>query len=314
MRIITALDRVPLTARGSVLAIGNFDGVHLGHQALLAEARARADEMGAPAAVLTFEPHPRSFFRPAGGTPFRLTPFAAKARALARLGVDTLFQAQFDAVLAAMPAQTFILDLLLEQLGAIHIVVGYNFCFGKARSGDSAVLRHMGAMEGFGVSLVGAVRSPAGSPISSTAIRRHLEAGEVTAAAAQLGRPWAIVAPVEQGDRRGRTIGFPTANLRLGEHLVPALGVYAVDVVMPDDSIRWGVANLGRRPTFDQTEVKLEVHLFDFAGDLYGAELEVRLIAHLRAERKFSGLEALTAQIAQDCLAARAALSGRRSA
>jgi riboflavin kinase / FMN adenylyltransferase len=300
--------------RRSVLAIGNFDGVHQGHAALIGHARERARSEGRPIAVLTFEPHPRVVFRP-GGEPFRLTPFRVKERELARLGVDLLFVQHFDMAFAAKSAGDFIDEILVGAIGAAHIVVGYNCTFGKGRRGTPEVLREAGAHGGFGVTVLDPVRREDATLYSSTQIRELLKGGNPREAAGLLGRFWEIDGRVQEGDRRGRTIGFPTANLGLGEYLHPRLGVYAVRVRGdgPDDLLAGraadGVANLGLRPTVGGQEPRLEAHLFDLDLDLYGRHLRVALVDFIREERKFSGLDELRAQIAADAARARAILA-----
>ncbi|PWR23559.1 bifunctional riboflavin kinase/FAD synthetase [Zavarzinia compransoris] len=307
MLVVDRLDHVPPPAQGAVLAIGNFDGVHRGHHTLLGTAARIAGPMGAPAGVLTFEPHPRLLFRP-DTPPFRLTPPADKLRLLAAAGAEVTAVLPFTATLAAMPAADFVLDILVGRLRVVHIVIGFDFCFGQGRGGDVAVLHHMGEMEGFGVTVldpVGDSDCRPGEGFSSSAIRKALQAGDIATATGQLGRPWSVTGIVARGDQRGRTIGFPTANLPLGDYLRPAFGVYAVEVGLDDGRTVPGVANIGRRPTFGKLDENLEVHLFDFAEDLYGRSIEVRLLAFIRAERKFSGLDELKAQIAADSAEAR---------
>jgi riboflavin kinase/FMN adenylyltransferase len=301
--------------RGAVLAMGNFDGLHRGHAALIGEARDRARAAGVPAAVLTFEPHPRGVFMP-GGEPFRLTPFRVKEREIARLGVDLLFVQHFDPAFARKSAESFVEEVLLGAIGVGHIVVGHDCTFGNRRRGTPEMLRAAGAEHGFGVTVVEPVRGPDATAYSSTHIRELLKSGKPREAAAQLGRFWEIDGRVMVGDRRGRTIGFPTANLALGEYLRPALGVYAVRVAGdgPDDAFAGrtidGVANLGLRPTVGGEEPRLEAHLFDTDTDLYGRHLRVSLVDFIRPERKFSGLDALKAQIAEDAARAREILAG----
>jgi riboflavin kinase/FMN adenylyltransferase len=296
--------------RGAVLAIGNFDGVHLGHQTVIAEARARARAAGTGFAVLTFEPHPRSVFQP-GTAPFRLTPLRDKARGLAELGVERLIAHRFDIAFAQKSAEDFVREILVEGLGVRHVVVGYDFVFGNRRRGTPAVLRVLGESAGFGVSVVDPVTSATGAVYASTAIREHLSAGRPREAAALLGRPWEIGGRVMVGDRLGRTIGFPTANVALGNYLRPAAGVYAVRVGLDEGgTTRWhaGAANLGWRPTVGGRDLRLEAHILDFAGDLYGRRIRVAFIDYLRGERRFAGLDELKAQIAADCEAARRVL------
>src|SRR5262249_29365530 len=296
--------------RGSVVAIGNFDGVHLGHQIVIGRHAEIARNLGAKLAVLTFEPHPNQVFHPEA-PPFRLTPFRAKARHIEALGVDLLFVLPFDLEFSKVAADEFVRTLIVESLHARHAVVGYDFHFGHQRGGTPKVLRGLGERWSFDVTIVAPLEATGGTIYSSTRIRQHLAEGRAREAAALLGRPFEIEGRVEMGDQRGRTINFPTANLRLGDYLRPAGGVYAIQVEIEAEApARWhdGVANLGTRPTVGGTDLRLEAHLFDFAGDLYGKHLRVALIEHLRPERKFSGIDQLKAQIAADAEQARAIL------
>jgi riboflavin kinase/FMN adenylyltransferase len=307
MRLIRHYQDVPAEARRAVVALGNFDGVHRGHQQVIATASRLAHELGAPLAVMTFEPHPRSYFRP-GQPAFRLTPFRIKIRHLQALGVDYTFNLTFDAALAAHSAEAFIREVLVDGLQVAHVVVGYDFCFGQGRSGNVAVLRDFSQQLGFGVTAVGACQDASGAVYSSTLVRDQLQAGDPAAAAFALGRPWEIEGRVEHGDKRGRQLGFPTANVALGDYLEPRLGVYAVQAAIDDgEAPHWisGVANLGRRPTVGGTRVQLEVNLFDFQGDLYGKHLRVAFLGFIRPEMKFNGLDQLKAQIASDSATAR---------
>jgi riboflavin kinase / FMN adenylyltransferase len=303
--------------RGSVLALGNFDGVHKGHAALIGLALDRARSEGRPAAVLTFEPHPRSVLVP-HSEPFRLTPLRVKEREIAKLGVDLLFVQHFDRPFAGKTAEDFIDEVIVGAIGAAHVVVGYDCTFGKGRGGTPAVLRAHGAERGFGVTVVEPIRSSDSAPYSATVIRELLAAGKPREAAALLGRPWEIDGRVMVGDRRGRTIGFPTVNLDLGDYLRPAFGVYAVRVNGdgPDDAFSGrpidGVANLGLRPTVGGVEPRLEAHLFDIDTDLYGRHLRIGLVDYIRPERRFNGLDALKAQIAADAAQARTILAAAR--
>jgi riboflavin kinase/FMN adenylyltransferase len=293
---------LPETARGGTVALGNFDGVHLGHAHVLRTAHAARPD--APLAVLTFEPHPRELFRP-DDPPFRLTLAAERAAALAALGVRLLYELRFDVAFSEMTAEQFVAEVLHRGIGAKHLVCGPDFAFGHRRGGSVAFLAERAEALGIGLT-VATPFGDASGPISSSAIRRALQDGYPERAAAMLGRPWAILGTVAHGDARGRTIGFPTANIPLGRHLEPARGVYAVTVRLPDGAVRPGVANIGRRPTVSAgAESRLEVHLFDFAADLYGAELAVALHAFLRSERRFGGLDELRAQIARDADTAR---------
>jgi riboflavin kinase/FMN adenylyltransferase len=298
---------LPATAQGATVALGNFDGVHLGHAHLLRTAHAARPDT--PLAVLTFEPHPREFFRP-DDPPFRLTLSGERAAALALLGVALVYELPFDAGFSLMSAEDFIVGVLHAGLAARHLVCGPDFAFGRRRGGDMALLTARAEALGIGLTTA-TVLSDEGGPISSSRIRRALQDGYPERATALLGRPWAIPGPVTHGDKRGRTIGFPTANIPLGRHLEPARGVYAVTVRLPGGTTRPGVANIGRRPTVNAgPESRLEVNIFDFEGDLYGAELAVSLHAFLRGERKFSGIDELRAQIAADAAQARAILAG----
>jgi riboflavin kinase/FMN adenylyltransferase len=293
---------LPADARGATVALGNFDGVHRGHAELIKAAHAARPK--AALAVLTFEPHPREHFRP-DDPPFRLTLSAERAEALAALGVTLLYELPFNDEFSHMPAERFVTEVLHEGLGARHLVCGPDFAFGYRRGGDTAYLAHRAEALGMGLTLV-PLLADAGGPISSTRIRRVLLDGYPERAIADLGRPWTIRGIVAHGDARGRTIGFPTANIALGRHLEPARGVYAVTVRLPDGRWRHGVANIGRRPTVNQgPESRLEVNIFDFDGDLYGAELSVALHAYIREERRFPGLDALKSQIAMDAGEAR---------
>jgi riboflavin kinase/FMN adenylyltransferase len=305
MRIYTEWRNLPTDARGATVALGNFDGVHRGHAHLLRSAHAARP--GATLAVLTFEPHPREFFRP-DDPPFRLTLSGERAAALASLGVSLIYELPFIQALSGMPAAAFVDSILFEGLGAVHLACGPDFAFGHRRGGDTTLLAERAEALGMGLTVVPPFADAQG-PLSSTRIRRLLQDGYPERATAELGRAWAIRGEVAHGDKRGRTIGFPTANVALGRHLEPARGVYAVTVRLPDGSLKPGVANLGRRPTVTQdTESRLETHLFDFDGDLYGQEISVALQVFLRAEQKFAGLNELKAQIAQDAAAARAVL------
>jgi riboflavin kinase/FMN adenylyltransferase len=294
-----------------VVAIGNFDGVHRGHQALIAEARKEAEARNSPLAVLAFEPHPQEFFRPRPDS-IRLTPLRMKARLLAELGVDVMFALPFDAKMAARSAPVFVEDVLLAGIGASGVVVGPDFEFGKGRGGNVATLGYMGEMEGFSVHVFEMVTND-GNKISSTRIRESLAAAKPEEAASLLGRWWAVEARVEHGDGRGRTMGFPTANMHLGHCFAPAFGIYAVRVTIMDNerevSRHDGVANFGVRPMYQIKVPLMEAHLFDFDGDLYGKHLMVELLAYIRPEAKFDGLPALIAQIGRDAARARQILA-----
>jgi riboflavin kinase/FMN adenylyltransferase len=302
MRIYRDWRDLPVEARGASVALGNFDGVHLGHAHLLRAAhRARPE---APLAVLTFEPHPREYFRP-DDPPFRLTLAPERADALAALGVAVLYELPFTQEFSRITAQAFVTDVLHGGLGALHLTTGQDFAFGHRRGGGVGFLAERAEALGMGFSAVPLVADAEG-PLSSTRIRRALQDGYPERATQELGRPWAIRGEVAHGDARGRTIGFPTANVALGRHLEPARGVYAVTVRLADGGMHKGVANIGRRPTVNAgPESRLEVHIFDYAGDLYDTEVTVGLVSYIREERKFAGLDALKAQIAADAAEAR---------
>lgn len=302
MRLFRDWRELPEDARGAAVALGNFDGVHLGHVHVLRAAHgARPD---APLAVLTFEPHPREVFRP-DDPPFRLTLSPARAEALAAHGVKIIYEMPFDAAFSEMTAEAFVTGVLCGGIGARHLVCGPDFAFGHRRRGDTSFLAARAEALGVGLTVVPPLADESG-PISSSRIRRALQDGYPERAAIKLGRPWTIRGIVMQGDARGRTIGFPTANIALGRHLEPARGVYAVTVRLSDGRHLRGVANIGRRPTVGAApETRLEVNLFDFQGDIYGEELAVALHGFLRPERKFAGLDALRAQIAADAAEAR---------
>ncbi len=304
MKIFHDWRGLPATARGASVALGNFDGVHLGHAAVVRAAHAARPD--APRAVLTFQPHPREFFRPQD-PPFRLTQPAERADALAALGVDILYELRFDADFSHITGEDFITNVLHQGLGAAHLACGADFAFGHRRSGDISLLTKRAEELGIGLTVVPAVADAQG-PISSGRIRRLLQDGYPERAALLLGRPYSIRGVVIHGDARGRTIGFPTANVPLGQHLEPARGVYAVTVRLPDGEVVKGVANIGQRPTVGGTQSRLEVNLFDFAGDLYGQELTVSLHDFIRDEQKFASFDALKAQILQDAAQARALL------
>ncbi|WP_207460415.1 bifunctional riboflavin kinase/FAD synthetase [Azospirillum sp. SYSU D00513] len=312
MRVFRHTNDLPAEVRGAVVALGNFDGVHLGHRHVIATAQGIARDLGAPAGALTFEPHPRSVFRPADA-PFRLTPFRIKTRQFEALGLDLAVVLHFDESFLQRSAESFVEEDLVRGLGVRHVVCGYDFLFGHGRRGNAELLKALGARHGFGVTEVGPARDEAGGVYSSTRVREALIAGDPREARRLLGRPWEIESRVEHGDKRGRTIGFPTANLELHDYLRPAFGVYAVRAGLDQGTgTVWhgGVANIGNRPTVGGTVARLEAHLFDFDGDLYHQHLRVQLLDFIRPERKFASFDELKEQIARDAGAARAALAG----
>jgi riboflavin kinase/FMN adenylyltransferase len=301
------LGAVPASLRGAVVALGNFDGLHAGHRALLDVALDQARPLGVPAVVLTFEPHPRSVFRPDQPV-FRLTPLPAKARLLAALGLDGLVVVPFDRTFATTTADAFIDDVLIRRLNVAGVIVGYNFRFGYGREGTAPSLAGAGTGRRFAVAILDEICEQDGVARSSSAIRDDLAAGDIATANARLGYRWFVVGPVIAGDRRGRELGFPTANIALGPDCRLRHGVYAVRLRRADGTVLDGVASYGRRPTFDNGAPLLEVHAFDFSGDLYGEEVVVSFFGWLRPELKFDSAEALIAAMQGDAAAARALL------
>lgn len=300
---LDARDAMPERLRGAIIALGNFDGFHRGHQAVAGAAIARARAEGRAAIIATFDPHPVRFFAPQA-PPFRLTTLDQRQELFAAAGADAMLVFGFDAVLAATSAEDFVGELLARQLGAAGVVTGEDFTFGKGRKGNVTLLAELAAAVGMSAEAVRAVAQD-GEIVSSSRIREALKAGNCEEATRLLTRPFAIRGVVQHGDKLGRTIGFPTANLPLGNYLRPRYGVYAVTARLGDGRVLKGAANLGIRPQFDPPKELLEPHFFDFAEDLYGQEIEVALHHFLRGEEKYASLEALTAQIARDCDKAR---------
>ncbi|MDR6953584.1 riboflavin kinase/FMN adenylyltransferase [Ancylobacter sp. 3268] len=298
-------DAVPAALADPVVAIGNFDGVHRGHRAVIGVAVRRAHAAGKPALALTFEPHPRAYFRP-NEPMFRLTPEPLKLALLASTGLDGAAVLAFDALLAAKDAESFVTEILVGWLGVGCVVAGFDFHFGRARGGSPAFLREAGARHGFAVEIVPPLLDD-GAQISSSAIRAALAQGRVEQAAHMLGAPFTVEAEVIHGDKRGRELGYPTANMRLDPATELAHGIYAVSVEI-DGVARPAVASFGRRPTFDDGAPRLETFVFDWSGDLYGRRLKVAFHAYLRPELKFAGIEPLIAQMDEDSRRARAIL------
>ena len=299
---------IPDALRGAIVALGNFDGFHAGHQAVAGRAIEWARAEGRPAIIATFDPHPMRHFRP-DTPPFRLTTLDQRQRLFAEAGADAMLVFGFDGDLASLPARAFAQARLVDQLRVGGVVTGADFTFGKGRDGNVAVLAALGHELGFGAVTVAPVDDGAGT-ISSSRIRDYLVGGNPRAAAALLTRPFAIEAQVEHGAQLGRQLGYPTANMRLGHYLRPAYGIYAVRGTLPDGRVLDGVANLGVRPAIaGQAEELLEPYFFDFSDDLYGQTIEVSLIDFLRPEAKFDDLEALKGQMAKDCDAGRVALA-----
>lgn len=298
MELIRGLRNLPRFPRGCVATIGNFDGVHLGHQAVLGQLAEKAQELGLPAVVITFEPYPQEFFA-RGATPPRLTRFREKIQALRRYSVDRVLCLRFDRALASTPAEDFIRRILIEGLGVRYLVVGDDFRFGHRRQGDFAMLKAAGAQQGFQVANRHTF-SIDGARVSSTRIREALARGDLRGAEKLLGRPYRMCGRVARGDQRGRMLGFPTANIYLHRKASPVQGVFAVEVFGLDAEPLPGVANVGTRPTVDGTRALLEVHLFDFAQDIYGRYVQVDFLHKLRDEQRFASLDELKRQIAVD--------------
>jgi riboflavin kinase/FMN adenylyltransferase len=303
---LDAREAMPESLRGAIVALGNFDGFHLGHQAVVGEALDWARAEGRPAIVATFDPHPVRFFAPQV-PPFRLTSLDQRLELFGSAGADAMLVFHFDAQLAATTAEQFI-HLLAHHLGAAGVVTGEDFTFGKGRTGSVEVLKTLGAERGLSARSVGPV-SDAGEVVSSSRIREALKEGDCATATHLLTRPFAIRGTVQHGAKLGRSIGYPTANLDLGNYLRPRYGIYAVTGTLPGGLVVHGAANLGVRPSFDPPIELLEPFFFDWSGDLYGQEIEVALIHHLRDEAKFDSLEALTAQMERDCEQARGLLA-----
>jgi riboflavin kinase / FMN adenylyltransferase len=306
MDIFHGYDHVPPGARGAAVAIGNFDGVHKGHQALIARVREAARGLGVRTAALVFEPHPREFFQPARPL-FRLTPLPQKLRLLEIYGVDLTYVIAFEQELATMSAETFVERVLVAGLGVRHVVIGHNFLFGRSRTGNAGQMVDLGRDFGFAVSVVPPV-GDGGELYSSSAVRAELAQGDITGAAEMLGHRWTVEGVVQGGARRGTGLGYPTANIALGKGATLAHGIYAVHVGL-DGARHQGAAYLGTRPTFDDGSPVLEVFLFDFDGDLYGRTIEVEFVEFLRGDRKFDGPDALKAQMDIDCARAREILA-----
>jgi riboflavin kinase/FMN adenylyltransferase len=297
MQRLSLADGMPERFRGGIVALGNFDGFHLGHQAVVGRAVARAAHERRPAIVATFDPHPVRHFRP-DVAPFRLTTLDQRQRLFAGAGADAMLVFGFGAELAATSADEFV-ALLAERIGAAGVVTGEDFTFGARRGGNVQVLRELGAVRGMSAETVGAVQLD-GAAVSSSRVREALVAGDPATATRLLTRPFAIEGIVEHGDKRGRELGYPTANLSLSDYQRPAYGIYAVRVRLADGSEHAGVASLGVRPTFEPPKELLETYLFDFSGDLYGQTIDVALHAYLRGEEKFGSLDALTEQMRAD--------------
>ncbi len=304
---LSASDPMPEHLRGAVLALGNFDGYHLGHQSVAGEAIAQAKAAGRPAIIATFDPHPVRYFVP-DAAPFRLTSLDQRQRLFADAGADAMLVFNFDASLAATTAEDFIIKLLVERLGVSAVVTGEDFTFGKGRGGNVGVLRDVGATLGLTCTAMGPV-SDEGGVISSSRIREALQEGDCATANRLLTRPFAVEGVVQHGDKNGRLLGFPTANIDMGNYLRPRYGIYAVRGRLANGRVLDGAANLGIRPSFDPPKELLEPHFFDFAEDLYGQNIEVEFHAFIRGEAKFDSMDVLMAQMTKDCEVARAILA-----
>lgn len=321
MLILRDGDDVPLAARGGAVAIGNFDGVHRGHKALIAKALEAARNCNGPAGVIVFEPHPSAFFRP-DEPHFRLTPLPEKLRLLAGLGLDFAVVLDFNAALAGMTAQQFIDNILVERLAVAHVIIGYDFFFGRKRSGTAETMLEAGKLAGFGTSIV-AQQAEDGEVFSSTAIRLHLAQGDVAGAARLLGHWWRVGGTVAAGNKLGRDLGFPTANVELPPGTSLKHGIYAVRVIIDDvggegggvggngeagqqtAKVLAGAAYYGGRPSVDDGPARLEVFILDFDGDIYGQNIAVEFVGLVRGDKRFDGLETMKAQMILDCEKAR---------
>jgi riboflavin kinase/FMN adenylyltransferase len=307
MKRLAGGENVPDSLRGGIIALGNFDGFHIGHQAVVGRAVELARAEGRPAIVATFDPHPVHYFRPEA-PPFRLTTLDQREHLFAAAGADAMLVLRFDETLANVTAQEFVQDWLAGQTGTTGVVTGQDFTFGKGRQGSIATLRELGPALGMSCETVGAVMDADG-PISSSRIRQALQSGDCATATRLLTRPFAVRNIVQHGDKVGRELGYPTANLDMSDYLRPQYGIYAVRGRLPDGRILDGVANLGIRPSFDPPKELLEPYFFDFSEDIYGLEIEVDLIEFLRGEVWFDDMDQLKAQIAADCVAARKILA-----
>ena len=306
MQVVHGHSHVPITARSAVIAIGNFDGMHRGHRALIGEAVATARAKGKPSGVMLFEPHPREYFQP-NEQHFRLTPLKRKIALIEKLGVKVAFVEHFDAHLASMPAQEFIERVLVAGLGVAHVVIGYDFYFGHKRGGNPELMVAAGEELGFGVTVMPPV-AEAGEVFASSSVRLHLAQGDVRGAAHMLGENWRAAGKVVGGAKRGTGLGYPTANVPMPKGTGLGHGIYAVRAHV-DGHTHDAAAYLGTRPTFDDGMPVLEVFLFDFDRDLYGHEMEVEFVDFIRADRKFSSAEELVQQMNEDVALARAILA-----
>jgi riboflavin kinase/FMN adenylyltransferase len=305
LKIVHGWKDLPPEAKGAAAALGNFDGVHRGHQQVIAEAAKAASALKIPLGVITFDPHPRRLFRPSEPA-FRLMTTEQQARVLGGMGVDILYLLPFDFQMASFSDKEFVEQVLVDGLGVKHVAAGFDISFGKGRTGSADGMKAYGDQKGFGVSIAEPVAGRAGDKFSSTSVRDALRDGHPETAARILGRPFAIEGVVRRGQQLGRQLGFPTANVEIVDYVVPKLGVYATRTRLPDGREVPGVANLGNNPTTGEVETRLETWLFDFDEDLYGQVIETQLIAFLRPELKFDSIELMVEQIRRDEAQARA--------
>ncbi len=305
--ILYSDEAMPDALHGAVAALGNFDGFHKGHQAVARAAIDKARFEGRPAIIATFDPHPARLFQP-DAEPFRLTTLEQRAGLFEQAGADAMLVFRFTRELAALSPERFVGDILADRLHLGGVVTGQDFTFGAGRAGNIHVLRALGELHGMTAETVGEVLDGE-RIVSSTRIRDALKEGKPEEAARLLTRPYTIIGRVEHGDKNGRKLGFPTANVDMGNYLRPQYGIYAVRGLLPDGRVLNGAANLGIRPTFDPPKELLEPHFFDFDGDLYGQTIAVQLIHHLRPEAKFESMDALIAQMQADCVEARRLLT-----
>lgn len=308
MQVVHGHSHVPITARSAVVAIGNFDGVHLGHRALLNAAVTKARELGRPSGAMVFEPHPREYFQP-NEQHFRLTPLVRKLALFEQLGLKVAFVEHFDQHLASLTAQEFIERVLVAGLGVSHVVIGYDFYFGNKRGGNPELMAHAGEQLGFGVTILPPV-AHAGEVYSSSAVRFHLAQGDVKGAAHMLGDNWRVIGKIVGGAKRGTGMGYPTANLPMPKGTALGHGIYAVRAHV-DGKTHDAAAYLGTRPTFDDGMPVLEIFLLDFDGDLYGHQMEVEFVGIIRSDRKFASADELVVQMDADVAQVRATLAAK---
>ena len=303
MRIVRYPKNCPESAKNSVVALGNFDGIHLGHKEVIKTAKEIASKTKKPSAVMSFEPHPITVIRPDVKN-IRITPFREKSELTKDLGIDVLFSIHFNKEFSEVSAKDFIEKILIEQLSVSHVVVGYDFIFGHKRSGNIDLLKEYASKDSFGITQVRAIETEKGEPFSSTKIRENIKAGNIKAATEKLGHDYVIEGIVKHGDKIGRDLGFPTANIILKDHLRPAYGIYAAKILVED---KWldGVINIGIRPSIDSQKELLEAHIFDYDGNLYGKRIKIMPLEYISEEKKFDSLDDLKIKIEEDCQKAR---------